>query len=529
MLLHDHLQASAERDGDAIAIVDVDACARISYHELDGLVGQLALALQQRGVTRGDRVALFLPNGLDMVVGIYAALRCGAAFMPISPQTKPNKLRYVLEDAEPRCLITHVDLLPAARAALGEMHAAGTDAGLAAVLVAGEDAAAVSAIQAFGDGRLAPLAQAFAAEGTLRAPEVIDLDLAAIIYTSGSTGEPKGVMLSHRNMVAAADSIATYLELRGSDVILCALPLSFDYGLYQVLMAVKVGAAVHVVPSFAFPVEILAYMQREHVTVFPGVPTMFALLLGLDVLWSYELPALRLLTNTAAALSIRQIEQLRRAFPAARLFSMYGLTECKRVSYLPPEQLDVRPSSIGKGMPNEEVYLVDVAGHKLPPGSVGELVVRGSNVMMGYWRKPEETAQRLRPGPYPGERVLFTGDLFRSDAQGYLYFVGRTDDIIKSRGEKVSPREVENVLHDLDGVREVAVVGVPDAVLGEAVKAYIVLSPGVSYTAPEVVRFCHARLESFMVPKQIEFVPTLPRTNTGKVSKSELKRAESAR
>jgi acyl-CoA synthetase (AMP-forming)/AMP-acid ligase II len=198
---------------------------------------------------------------------------------------------------------------------------------------------------------------------------------------------------------------------------------------------------------------------------------------------------------------------------------MYGLTECKRVSYLPPQQLDVRPSSVGRGMPGVEVWLVDDAGRRLPPGSTGELVVRGPNVMQGYWRKPEETAERLRRDPVTGDTVLHSGDIFRTDAEGWLYFVARRDDIIKSRGEKVSPREVEDVLHRLPGVREAAVVGVADPLLGEAVKAYVVLAPGTSYTARDVIRHCLGFLESFMVPKHVEFVAVLPRTDTGKVTR----------
>jgi acyl-CoA synthetase (AMP-forming)/AMP-acid ligase II len=251
------------------------------------------------------------------------------------------------------------------------------------------------------------------------------------------------------------------------------------------------------------------------------------------------------MTNTAAALSEQQISRLRALFPQAALFSMYGLTECKRVTYLPPEQLDVRPTSVGRGMPNEEVWLVDDAGKRLPNGSTGELVIRGSHVMRGYWGdpaatalrlrpgpmpgetvlKPEETAQRLKPGPLPGEQVLYSGDLFRTDAEGWLYFVARRDDIIKSRGEKVSPREVENAIHALPGVFEVAVVGVDDAVLGQAIKAFVTPVPGAQLSERDVIRHCMARLESFMVPKSVEFVDALPKTDTGKIRKTSLGKA----
>jgi long-chain acyl-CoA synthetase len=271
--------------------------------------------------------------------------------------------------------------------------------------------------------------------------------------------------------------------------------------------------------SLAFPVKVLETMVRERVTVLPGVPTVFSMVLNLSTLASYDLSTLRMVTNTAAALSEAQIKEIRRAFPQATLFSMYGLTECKRVSYLPPDQLDTRPMSVGRGMPNEEVFLVDEHGTRLPNGRVGELVVRGSNVMRGYWRKPVETAERLKPGVLPGEMFLYTGDIFRTDDEGYLYFVGRKDDIIKSRGEKVSPREVENILYSIEGVLEAAVIGVPDPVLGQAIKAFLALKPGFSYTERDIVKHCLAHLESFMAPKYVAFMDALPRTDTGKLSK----------
>jgi acyl-CoA synthetase (AMP-forming)/AMP-acid ligase II len=249
---------------------------------------------------------------------------------------------------------------------------------------------------------------------------------------------------------------------------------------------------------------------------------MFSMLMALKNLASFDLASLRLITNTAAALSEVHIAELRALFPQAALYSMYGLTECKRVTYLPPEQLDIRPTSVGRGMPNEEVWLVDDEGRRLPNGATGELVIRGSNVMRGYWEKPAETAKRLKPGPNPGEMLLYSGDLFRTDAEGWLYFVSRRDDIIKSRGEKVSPREVENALHTIDGIYEVAVIGVPDEVLGQAVKAYVTLKPGAQLTEREVIRHCLARLESFMAPKFVEFVAELPKTDTGKIKKTGL-------
>jgi long-chain acyl-CoA synthetase len=508
MLLHHFLDDTVRRLPAKTAL----ACdgRRHTYVEIEALVDSLARLLNARGVRRGDRVALFLDNGVEMVAGIYATLRIGGVFVPVNPLTKADKLAYLLDDMGASALVTHAALRAIWRPALASSDSVHT--GIVVDAKAGEL-----------PGRCLPFPAAHEpVDGAGVDPGVIDQDLAAILYTSGSTGEAKGVMLSHLNMVSAARSITTYLGLRESDVIACALPLAFDYGLYQVLMAFQAGATLLLERSFAFPVQVLERMASERATVFPGVPTMFSLLMNLKGLDRFDLSALRAITNTAAALSEAHIRRLRALFPQAALFSMYGLTECKRVTYLPPDQLDVRPTSVGRGMPNEEVWLVDESGSRLPNGNTGELVIRGTNVMRGYWRKPRETAERLKPGVLPGEVVLHSGDLFRTDAEGWLYFVARKDDIIKSRGEKVSPREVENAIYGLDGVMDAAVVGVPDALLGEAVKAYVVMKEGHAVSERDVIRHCLQHLENFMAPKFVEFVRQLPTTDTGKVKKNAL-------
>jgi acyl-CoA synthetase (AMP-forming)/AMP-acid ligase II len=251
------------------------------------------------------------------------------------------------------------------------------------------------------------------------------------------------------------------------------------------------------------------------------VPTLYALLLDMN-LDRFDLSSLRYLTNTAAALPVEHIQRLRDAFPWTRLYSMYGLTECKRTLYLPPEELDRRPGSVGIAIPGTEVWIEDEMGNRLGPGEIGELVVRGSHVMQGYWNAPEQTAQRYRPGRYPAERLLHTGDLFKTDEEGFLYFVSRKDDIIKSRGEKVAPKEIESVLYRLPDVLEAAVVGVPDPVLGEAIKAYVVRSNGTELTEKQVLRHCAQHLEDFMMPKYVEFRESLPKTSSGKIKKTDL-------
>jgi amino acid adenylation domain-containing protein len=502
---------------------------RITYAELDRAASALAGRLRDLGVARGDRVALLLANGAPAAVAIYGVLRAGAAFTPLNPTIKREKLAYVLANCGAVVVICDGKLADLAHAACAGApsvrHLLATGAPRADALafdpLAAEATGAASAPVASGPGS----AGAACAAPAPPADPPLSVDLAAIVYTSGSTGAPKGVTLTHANMAFAAGAIVEYLAMTHDDRILCVVPLSFDYGLYQLLMCVRVGATLVLEPGFTFPGRVVALLEREQITGLPGVPTIFQVLTSLRGLAERELPELRFLTNTAAALSTTTIAALRATFPGARLYSMYGLTECKRVSYLPPDQLDVRPESVGIPIPGTEVWIEDAEGRELGPGEVGELIVRGAHVMQGYWNDPHATAQRLRPGRWPWERVLATGDLFRRDADGYLFFVGRTDDIIKSRGEKVAPREVEEVLHGLRGVRAVAVVGEPDALLGEAICAYVVAAPGERLDPAELRRACAERLEDYMVPTRIELCAELPTTANGKVDRRALAQA----
>ena len=283
-------------------------------------------------------------------------------------------------------------------------------------------------------------------------------------------------------------------------------------------MAMKVGATLVLEKSFAFPQSIFQKLDAEKVTGWPLVPTMAAIVLQMKDLKPGAFPHLRYITNTAAALPTAHIQRLQELFPKTRIFSMYGLTECKRCTYLPPEQLRIRPGSVGIAIPGTEAYVVKDDGERASPGEAGELVIRGPHVMKGYWENPEATDRSLRPGPYPWEKVLHTGDLFQTDEEGFLYFVGRKDDIIKTRGEKVSPKEVENVLYALAGIQEAAVIGIPDPILGLAIKAVIV-APSAQLTEQDVIRHCAQHLEDFMVPRIVEFRETLPKTDTGKISR----------
>lgn len=511
MRFHDVLAQDAQRLPDKTACVCGNR--RWTYGELEADANRLSHALFDLGVRRGDRVGVFLENSIEAVIAIFGILKAGAAFVVVNPTTKADKLAYVLND----CAATGIISSGALRSVLCEAVPA-VDTLRGAIVCGWDETTAWE----FSVPRLDFDRDLPGYSPALPPRNCIELDLAAIIYTSGSTGRPKGVTVTHRNVISAATSITQYLENVEDDIILNVLPLSFDYGLYQVLMSALMGATLVLEKSFAYPYHIIRRIKEERVTGFPGVPTMFALLLQMKELDPADFDSVRYISNTGAAFPPAHIFRLRDLFRNARIYSMYGITECKRVAYLPPDELDRRPTSVGKAMPNCEVWIVDEDDNPVGPGEVGELVVRGPNVMQGYWNLPEETNRMLRCGPYPWERVLYTGDLFRMDEDGFLYFVARKDDIIKSRGEKVSPREVETVIHELPDVREVAVVGVPDPVLGSAVKALIVSADGASLTESEVLAHCTRRLENFMVPKHVEFRDSLPKTTSGKIARSQL-------
>jgi long-chain acyl-CoA synthetase len=515
MLVQDFLQNSADRLPDKVALVCDNQ--RLTYAQVESMANRLANALISHGVKRDDRVAIYLPNSVPSVVGIFAALKAGGVFVVINSTTKQDKLISILNNSRATALVT-----------TGRNHKL-VEAVLAAVpsikvcIQVGPEPQATGA-----SGAIKPDAVVLQYDdiqrdtADTRPPRVnIDLDLACLIYTSGSTGEPKGVMSDHSNVVFAAGSIIEYLRNIETDIVIGILPLSFDYGLYQLLMVFKFGGTLVLERSFTYPAAILKRIQEERVTGFPGVPTIYAMLLKMD-LSDFDLSSLRYLSNTAAALPPSHIQQLREKFPWATIYSMYGLTETKRTLYLPPEQLDRRADSVGIPIPGTECWVVDDQGNRLPPGEVGELVVRGRHVMRGYWEDPVMTAQRYRPGLLTGERLCYTGDLFRMDEEGFFYFVGRKDDIIKTRGEKVAPKEVEAVLYKLDGILEAAVVGVPDPVLGEAVKA-VVVADAAKLSEAQILAHCRANLEDFMVPQLVEMRNDLPKTPSGKIDKKPLK------
>ncbi len=517
-LVQDYLTLAAKQQPQKVALIC--GTERWTYSAIDQTSDQLSIELINLGVKRQDRVVVFLDSSAESVISLYGILKANGVFVIVNGDLKARKLAYVLKDSGAKILVTHINK---ARVVEDAFHDLDSKPHIIWKGNRGSIPKSLTHVSESWETIFQPrsVSEQPSFNQTITS-QCIDLDLAGLIYTSGSTGEPKGVMSTHRNMLSAARSIIQYLENTENDIILNVLPLSFDYGLYQVLMSVIFGGTVVLEKSFLYIHSILAKIVQENITGFPIVPTILAMILKLQDLTKYNFDSLRYISNTGAALPVEHIRKLRALFPSVQIFSMFGLTECKRVCYLPPKALDKHPDSVGIPMPNCEVFVVDDSGQEVKPGEVGELVIRGSNVMQGYWNAPELTAKFFRPGNNNGETLLYSGDYFKRDQEGYLYFLGRKDDMIKCKGERISAKEVENLICEIEGVIEVAVVGIPDDILGQAIKAFIVKEHD-SVTEKEVLKFCTENLEPFAVPKYIDFVDSLPKTPHGKIDKKLLK------
>jgi long-chain acyl-CoA synthetase len=503
MLLHEYLERSARLTPDKVALVC--GSSRTTYRDLARAAASFAGFLVEQGLRRGDRVAIYIDSSPETVTAIFGVLQAGGCIVVINPATQAERLGYILENCNARFLVCSVEKKSQAEQAETAVATRPVNVWTGK---GEENEQGVSYARIQAEGRSSPRVR------------LIDNDLAAIIYTSGSTGKPKGVTLLHRNINTAVESIAEYLENNAADVILGVLPLSSSYGLLQVLVTFWTGGRVVLEKGFGYPYEIIKRIKEEKVTGLAGAPTIWAIILRLEGLDKEDFSSLRYITNAAAAMPASFVPRLRKVFPTTRIFLMHGLTECLRTTFLPPDQIETRTTSVGTGMRNIELWVEDADGKRLPPGHVGEMIVRGSTLMAGYWNDPEGTAKALIPGPLPWEKVLRTRDLFRMDEEGYFHFVARSDELIKSRGEKVSPIEVEDVIYTIDAVNEVRVIGVPDTILGQAIRAEIVLKEGRTLTVQEVKAHCRRFLEDFKVPGFVEFVGSLPKTQGGKIKRS---------
>lgn len=520
-LLHDLIALAAQRSPQAIALTS--GASQLSYAELSTGVSQFSAGLLSLGLDRGERVAIYLEKRFETVIASFGAPAAGAVFVPVNPLLKPEQVAFILRDCNVRVLVTSPERLALMHEVLAQCHdlrhVVVTDA-LAPASPAGLTLTNPLALLCWRDLLSRPARPGH---------RVIDVDMAAILYTSGSTGKPKGVVLSHRNMVAGAKSVASYLENRPGDVLLAALPLSFDAGFSQLTTAFHAGARV-VLLNYLMPRDVLKAMAREGVTGLTAVPPLYIQLAQLE--WPAAInQSLRYFANTGGRMPRETLNLLRQRAPQAKPFLMYGLTEAFRSTYLPPDQVDRRPDSIGKAIPNAEILVLREDGSPCSPEEPGELVHRGALVGMGYWNDAEKTAERYRllaadaPGRQPGlqlpEYAVFSGDTVRKDAEGFLYFIGRRDEMMKTSGYRVSPTEVEEILYATQLVGECVAFGVPHPSLGHAIYVIATHATGTgSRGLNDLINECRSRMPAYMVPAGIEIVAgPLPRNPNGKIDR----------
>lgn len=491
---------------------------RLSYGELGDAVSDLASGLLHMGLPRASCVAVFLEKRIEAVVTSFAVPAAGGILVPVNPLLKPAQVAHILQDAGVRVLVTSASRLNALWPALSECPT------LQHVVICDDIDAPQAAhfkLHAWTDTLAAPRQML---------PHGLETDVAAIFYTSGSTGQPKGVVLSHRNMVAGATSVASYLHNRSDDTLLAVLPLSFDAGFSQLTTAFLVGARV-VLLNYLLPRDVLTAMSKERVTGLTAVPALFMQLAALD--WPAGASQhLRYWACTGGRMPRATLDRMRQLTPAAQAFLMYGLTEAFRSTYLPPSEVDRRPDSIGKAIPNADIRVLRADGTECEVDEPGELVHRGPLVALGYWRRPEETALRFRALP-DGLRVggdklarpeiaVFSGDTVRRDAEGFLYFVARRDEMIKTSGYRVSPTEVEEAVYASGLVHEVLAVGVPHAQLGQVILVAAVASKVQDTTA--LLAHCKSTLPAYMVPAGVHWhAQALPRNANGKLDRARWK------
>jgi acyl-CoA ligase (AMP-forming) (exosortase A-associated) len=477
----------------------------ITYAELAACAADVAAGLYAIGVRRGDRVVVYLQNRPDAVKLALACSRLGAVFVPANPMLRARQVRHILQDSSARVLVGSHHVLMAMPELLEGSHRLIVCDGLGQRAIS---ATAMTYDQLAKGGEPPPLSG------------VIDRDPAAILYTSGSSGRPKGVVISHRNIVSGAYIVAGYLGNVAEDRLLAALPLSFDYGFSQVTTAFTVGACA-VLTNFSTATALIQEVAAEKITGLAGVPTMWAHLA--DSEWPAGVSGhLRYITNSGGAVPAAALRKLQSRLPNTQVFSMYGLTEAFRSTYLHPAELAKRPGSIGKAIPTQECLVVRPDGTACAPGETGELVHRGSLVALGYWNDAEMTKRRFRPlgdlNPGLGNEIaVWSGDLVRTDEDGFLYFVGRADQQIKTSGYRVSPSEIEEVVLEVPGVVEAVALGIPDDLLGSRIAVAVVAGAGESRDLREEIRqHCRMHMPAYMVPIHIRQVESLARNVNGK-------------
>jgi acyl-CoA ligase (AMP-forming) (exosortase A-associated) len=517
--IHHLVAEAAEARGDAPAVTFNDIT--VTYAQLWHEVRNFGAALGVLGLRDGDRVAVYLDKRIETVTALFGASAGGGVFVPVNPLLRPRQVGHILQDCDARVLVTSPERLSLLREELEQCKSVEH-----VVLTGHGDAVAPGES---GQHEYTVSSWPIVARDRLVLPvSAIDADMAAIMYTSGSTGRPKGVVLSHRNLVAGAESVSHYLGNTPDDVILSALPFSFDAGFSQLTTAFNVGAHV-VLLNYLVPSDVVYLCAQHAVTGLTGVPPLWIQIADQD--WPTEVAGrLRYFANTGGRMPKATLDRLRSLFPAAKPFLMYGLTEAFRSTYLDPAEVDRRPGSIGKAVPNAEILVVRPDGALCDPGEEGELVHRGALVAMGYWNDPERTAERFRPAPArePGlcteEIAVWSGDTVVMDEEGFLFFVGRKDEMIKTSGYRVSPTEIEEAAYDTGLVRDAVALGVEDAKLGQHVVLIVSSASDVTVDVDALLARMKKALPLYMLPKRVDVRSEIPRSPNGKFDRARLRK-----
>lgn len=512
-MIHVKLQEHAGRAPKKIAVVQ--GSRNVSYRELDAAVDRVANYLVRNGIRKGDRIAILSENSPEYIASYLGVQKAGGVAVDVNYQFSCREVQKILSHSQARVLIAERKHL--------EKIASCVDDSATLMLIIGIDRRVkrTPAPPVFGTASCRYVSYDTIMEGEpidVLLPKIASGEVCSIIYTSGTTGEPKGVMLTHGNFAANAESIISYLALTEKDSVMVVLPFCYSYGKSLMTTHLTAGGTVVLENSFMYPNVILKKMMDEEVTGFAGVPSTYAILLNRSNIRSCSFPKLRYITQAGGAMSPLHAQELSQIVGDGKLFIMYGQTEATaRLTYLDPSELNRKPGSIGRAIPGVSIELMKPGDVPAKPGEEGEIAASGGNVMAGYWNNSAETARVLKSGR------LYTGDIATKDDEGYLYIVGRRSDMIKSGAHRISPKEIEEVLLEVQEVHEAAVVGAPDDILGEVIRAFIVLKEGMTIDAKSVHLHCQARLASFKIPRDIVFVAELPKTTSGKVKRHELK------
>ncbi len=489
-----------------------------SYQQLSDLVEQQAQALQGINLKPQQRVAIYLPKQIETVTSFFAVSQAAGVFVPINPVLKAAQVSHILNDCNVQILISSKSRLQS----LGNILENCPD--LHTIVLVDPETPADT--KSFPNQKIMGWQDFLSHANNQIQPVMIDTSMSAILYTSGSTGKPKGVVLSHGNLVAGADSVAEYLNITEQDKLLAVLPFSFDYGLNQLISAIMQGACC-VLFDYLLPRDVIRILEREKITGLAAVPPLWAQLAQLE--WPESINQhLRYMTNSGGKMPKNILDTLRNKVSDSQFYLMYGLTEAFRSTYLPPEQIETRPNSIGKAIPNAEILVVRKDGSCCDPHEPGELVHRGSLVALGYWNDPEKTAERFKPAPNQfkelplTEIAVWSGDQVTQDEEGYMYFVGRQDDMLKTSGYRISPTEIEEVIYSSGQVKEAAAIGIPHVTLGHTILVVISTDKVSEFDQSELIKLCKIQLANYMVPAKIIALAELPKNPNGKIDRKSL-------